>query len=234
MSLYGDGKLGLGTTTPKHQLSLASAGGLTNALHIVNSTINKNLTTQAQSTDSASIWLGTHSTGIPALRLVGPGDATPDSLSISASSTVSSIKSKNEIQLWCGSTYVIIDGSSIYPAIRDARYLGYAGSEYQGLFLTDLLRLGGKGQTAKLIIGTQNTMTEETDSCTVITPTAGSGSVMLASSVGSIVNFVGIQPPTYVSAINQMWVNTGRDTLFIRGATGNAFYSKLTDLGSAH
>jgi hypothetical protein len=47
-------------------------------------------------------------------------------------------------------------------------------------------------------------------------------------------HFVGIKAATYASGVNQMWINSSWDTLFVRGATGNAKYTKLTDLGKTH
>lgn len=228
------GRIGRGTATPLFDLSIVNSNPATNnGVHVVDSNVNKNRTTYAQATDSASAMLSTIG-GNGHLRLKA---IDGDSVNIHIVLDQARLKSNNYMAMTMGASQDILywgTGSALYTGTSDAFSIGTASAKWKAVWISDNGYIGGKGQTAKLIIGTMNTMTEETDSCVVITPTAGSGSIMLASSVGSIVNFVGIQPATYTSAINQMWVNVTRDTLFIRGATGNAFYSKLTDLGSTH
>ncbi len=230
------GDIGIGTAAPIFDLSIVNSNPPTNnGIHVVDSNVNKNRTTYAQATDSASAMLSTIG-GNGWLRLRGVKGAV-DTISIYAAGVTARIDTRNILDIVAGGiTYRFNTnaGSGFSPITDGTVGLGILNYRWKSLAVADNGYFGGKGKTAKLIIGTQNTMTEETDSCTVITPTAGSGSIALASSVGSIVNFVGIQPATYTSAINQMWVNVTRDTLFIRGATGNAFYSKLTDLGATH
>jgi hypothetical protein len=63
----------------------------------------------------------------------------------------------------------------------------------------------------------------------------GTGGIKLYSSTAAdSIRFVGIKPATYASGVNQMWVNASWDSLFVRGASGNAKYAKLTDLGKTH
>jgi hypothetical protein len=229
-----DGNWGIGTASPLHQLSLASAGGLTNALHIVNSTINKNRTTQAQSTDSASIWLGTYSTGIPALRLVGPGDTVADTLSITSESIMVNIKAKNPISIVSGSSVsfgttsnITYDGTDLYPSSNDQKSLGKTTAKFKNLELSDNANIGGKGQTATLTVGTQDIMTEQTDSCTVITPINGSGSIKLASAAGAIMHYMGVQGPTFDASAGMSWLSPvadGTDTLWYSIDGTNATY----------
>lgn len=240
MSLRGDGNLGLGTTNPLFDLSIVNSNPATNnGVHVVDSNVNKNRTTYAQATDSASAMLSTIG-GNGWLRLRA---SNSDSAGMYADGTYFNVFTNDPVLFKEDNSAfgLLIDPGTevkVYDDLtfnsNDVTDIGSSLKKAQVLWLSDNGYIGGNGQTAKLTIGTMNTMTEETDSCVVVTPTAGSGSVMLASSVGSIVNFVGVQPNNYVSAINQMWVNVTRDTLFIRGATGNAFYLKLTDLGSEH
>jgi hypothetical protein len=230
------GRVGIGTGTPIHSLSIVNSGGLSNALHIVNSTINKNRTTQAQSTDSASIWLGTLSTGQPMLRMRTAGG---DSLSMWHDGAHGYIKSqKGYLQLDAvsglglrvnGVVRLYVWSNVLSPTTTDIFTIGESAKLFNAGYFSDNIYLGGKGQTATLTVGTQNTMTEQTDSCTVITPINGSGSVKLASAAGAIVTDMGVQPATYSATIGDMWLSrnggtTPRDTLWIKVTADSSAY----------
>jgi len=59
------------------------------------------------------------------------------------------------------------------PSSSDSKDLGDSDLKWQRGYFSDNLYLGGKGQTATMTIGTQSTMTEQTDSTMVFTMNAG-------------------------------------------------------------
>ncbi len=94
------------------------------------------------------------------------------------------------------------------------------------------LTLGNKTNQRDLLT-TREAVPAGTDSSVIIGVTGPNGYVQINSGAGVIIQNVGIQPASYVSSTNQMWISATADTLYVRQA-GNAFFVKLTDFGKVH
>lgn len=169
LTMLSSGNIGIGTSNPFFTESIVNGGGITTGLHLVNSTVNKNRTTAATASDSASIILQVLGSGQPILRIRA---ADGDTASIFADNTSLKTSTNSIIQFTSGAGYIIWNGTNFY-ALDDSKVLGSATSRWQDYFGTDAIYLFQKGQTPKLMLGAQNTYTEETDSCVTLKISAG-------------------------------------------------------------
>ncbi len=167
------------------------------------------------------------------LRLTA-SDADTGTINISTSNF--SIISNNNIILSKAGTNLTWDGYELW-ATNDSKSLGYAANGWQDYFGTDHVYLGGKGQTAQLIAGTQKTMTEQTDSCVVIN--GATFSIMFANATGSILREMGVRPANYVATLGDRWLSraggtTPRDTSWVKVTADSASYIVYTARVKAH
>lgn len=179
MVIEADGDVGIGTTAPYTDLSVVNGGGIQSGIHVVNSTINKNRSTWAQAADSASALLQVLATGQSMLRLRA---ADGDSMSMYTDGARGYITSQTAIRL--SATAVQINAPSIQGITSNVTTLGGSTLKFSDLWLAEHAYIGGKSLTPELTIGTHNTMTEQLDSCMVLTNVSGEPVIDLNSAAG--------------------------------------------------
>ena len=237
--------IGIGTQTPFFDLSIVNSNPATNnGVHVVDSNVNKNRTTYAQATDSASAVLSTIG-GNGWLRLRGAKGGN-DSLAIYTSNGNTFLSSN-------GGTYVQSAGgsiayfspsiSSIYtdfnPITTDSYSLGSVLKRYKGIYVSDNGQIGGKGQTANLTVSRENVIAGSDSSAQVKVVDGIGGVFKSANSAGDSLRWVGVQGPTYVAARGDIWLSrnggtTPRDTLWAKVHADSSAYVVFTARAKAH
>jgi hypothetical protein len=179
ITLRGDADSDASSVTPESiGLTLVGAATPTNAYWSFTSTqglaftFNKRIQSSS-TTINGGFWTAN---GLAKMQEVG-GDgvvrfyeAGSDTGVIGLNATTMYYKSNNNhvFTVGTGSGNMFITATQLYPGSSDAYSLGTATRLWKYLYGSDVLYWGGKGQTAKMIIGGQNTITEEADSTIVI------------------------------------------------------------------
>ncbi len=157
--LYLANMLGVQTAIPFHELSVYDASP---EWMLADTGLNKNYTTEAQAEDSAGVHVYTEADGdgrIDVLSKTGTsGNLYDDGTDFNVDAS--------------GDIYLDPAGNNVFPGTDDTDIFGSSTLRWKWGYFSDYVILGGKSQTATLVISGENTIVP-TDSAFAVAITAG-------------------------------------------------------------